>query len=63
LLEDPGILLLGYHDLSRLLRPDKPVEPLDPLNDDLRVLGRLSYDRRNPGNLVPVAGFVVSRER
>src|SRR5215210_6523298 len=27
------------------------------------VLGRLSYDRRNPGHLVPVAGFVVSRER
>jgi hypothetical protein len=27
------------------------------------VLGRLSYDSRNPGNLVSVAGFVVSRER
>ena len=63
MLEDLGILLFGYHDLSRLLRRDKLVEPLDHLNDGLRVLGRLSYDRRKPGNLVPVAGFVVSRER
>jgi hypothetical protein len=40
-----------------------PTRTSDAPASPASVSGRLSFARRNPGNLVPVAGFVVSRER
>jgi hypothetical protein len=42
---------------------NSPTRTSDAAASLASVLARLSYDRRNSGNLVPVAGFVVSRER